>query len=71
MRPADLTLALLSKNQKATLRVQGRSMWPVLVAGDHVVIEQRSDYQVGDIVAFDCGREALVCLLYTSDAADE
>lgn len=60
MRSADLTLALLSNDQQATLRVQGRSMWPVLVAGDHVVIEPRKEYKIGDLVAFDNGRESLV-----------
>ena len=60
MRPADLTLALLRQGQSATLRVQGRSMWPTLTAGDLITIEAREEYALGDVIAFDNGRASLV-----------
>ena len=60
MRPAELTLELLRQGQPATLRVQGRSMWPTLTAGDLITIEAQPEYRVGDVVAFDNGRSSLV-----------
>ena len=59
MRPADLTLDLLGRGERATLRVQGRSMWPTLIEGDRVVIAPRDEYQVGDLLAFDVGKPSL------------
>ena len=60
MRPADLTLELLSQGQPATLRVQGRSMWPTLTAGDLITVKTKDSYSLGDIVAFDGGRDSLI-----------
>ena len=60
MRPADLTLELLSQGQPAILRVQGRSMWPTLTAGDLITIETKEHYSLGDVVAFDNGRDSLI-----------
>ena len=71
MRPADLTLALLRQGQPATLRVQGRSMWPTLVAGDEVIIAPQNSYQIGDLVAFDDGREALVLHRVIAQRSDQ
>ena len=60
MRPADLTLELLHQGQPATLRVQGRSMWPTLTAGDLITVEAKESYHLGDVVAFDNGRDSLI-----------
>ena len=60
MRPADLTLELLSQGQPATLRVQGRSMWPTLTAGDLITVDTKDSYSLGDIVAFDNDRDSLI-----------
>ena len=60
MRTADLTLELLRQGQPATLRVQGRSMWPTLTAGDLITVEAKENYYLGDVVAFDSGRDSLI-----------